>query len=207
MRASSVLPGTTSSTCAASVIVGTSSAGRSMLTGAAPVRSRSGASGTATRARCGVPDGTRRSSASTSPAAPSSTSRAAATPRSGFEPPFANAVPALLTCSTITGSLILSICWRPSNHRLNAWAVWFVMSVASWGELAVPVILMKGSGPSRKPPAPENAYGLTAATEPAMRPYSLLRRRMTVSLVTRGGSEFAISTRRCRSPSAPLPLS
>ena len=30
---------------------------------------------------------------------------------------------------------------------------------------------------------------------------------MTVSLVTRGGREFAISTSRCRSPSAPLPLS
>ena len=36
-------------------------------------------------------------------------------------------------------------------------AVWFVMSVASCGVSAVPVILMNGRGPSRKPPAPEKA--------------------------------------------------
>ena len=81
------------------------------------------------------------------------------------------------------------------------------MSIASWGESAVPVILMNGSGPSRKPPAPEKAYGLTALTVPLMRRNIWLRRRMTVSLVTRGGSEFAISASRWRSPSAPLPLS
>ena len=40
---------------------------------------------------------------------------------------------------------------------MNASAVWLVMSIASCGELAVPVILMYGSGPERKPPAPEKA--------------------------------------------------
>ena len=111
----------------------------------------------AARAALGLRRGIRRSSASTSPAPPSSTSSAAATPRSGFEPPFANAVLALLTCSTITGFLILSTFCRPSNQTLNACAVWFVMSVASCGVSAVPVILMNGRGPSRKPPAPEKA--------------------------------------------------
>ena len=81
------------------------------------------------------------------------------------------------------------------------------MATASCGESAVPVILMYGSGPERKPPAPEKAYGLTALTLPLMRPNIWLRSLTTGSLVTRGGRLFAISSSRCRSPSAPLPLS
>ncbi len=124
-------------------------------------------------------------------------------------PPFAVADAAVLTCSTSTRlpGLVLAAACSLAYHCLNANTVRFVMSIAFCGESDVPVTLMNGSGPSRKPPAPEKAYGLTALTVPGMRPKSSLRRRMTVSLVTRGGSVLAISASRWRSPSAPLPLS
>jgi hypothetical protein len=66
---------------------------------------------------------------------------------------------ALLTCSTSTRSatFVPPAIWRASNHFLNASAVVLVMSTASCGDFAVPLILMYGSGPERKPPAPENA--------------------------------------------------
>ena len=164
---------------AANVIVGTSSAGIagsecsvscSWALRSGALSSRSGVAAMAARAALGLRRGISRSSASTRPAPPSSTSSAAATPRSGFEPPLrerrAGAVDLL---DDHAWFLILSTFCRPSNQTLNACAVWFVMSVAFCGVSAVPVILMKGSGPSRKPPAPEKAYGLTALTLPLMR--------------------------------------
>ena len=78
---------------------------------------------------------------------------------------------ALLTCSTstrfLTGTLFVTC--RFLNQLMNASAVGLVMSMASCCDFAVPVILMYGSGPERKPPAPEKAYGLTAVTLPSMR--------------------------------------
>ena len=106
-----------SSTCAANVIVGTSSAGSSGQatgsegSGAAVAATRSCGAGAAT-ARCVRAErrGIRRSSASANPAAPSSTSSRGGDAEERLRSAVAVACSALLTCSTST-RFLTGTCW------------------------------------------------------------------------------------------------